>query len=39
MTLSLKGDKSLDTLKHLHNYMTALILQDPSRLKILIEYL
>ena len=29
MCLSLKGEKSLETLKHLHNYMVALALSNP----------
>ena len=39
MSLSLKGDKNLDVLKHLHNYMIELIISDPEKLNSLVECL
>lgn len=39
MCLSLKGDKSLETLKHLHNYMISLVISDPFKLKSVVEFL
>jgi len=39
MCLSLKGDKSLETLKHLQNYITCLIISDPFKLKSVVEFL
>lgn len=39
MCYSLKGDKSLDTMKHLENYLIALLLYDPHRAMSVIEFL
>jgi predicted methyltransferase len=39
MCLSLKGEKSLETLKHLRNYMIALIIHDPPKLIPLLDFL
>lgn len=37
MCLSLKGDKSLDTIKHLRNYLIALIIHNPGKAQQIIE--
>ena len=39
MAYSLKGEKSIDTLKHFQNYLTALILFAPEKSMAVIEFL
>ncbi len=39
MCLSLKGERALDTIKNLHNYMTALVMYDQDKLNLVVEYL